>query len=173
MQTKNKKPSGSGAGKQVPTWSTRVLRNPYLSEGRGLGEGRAGAAAPCCLGAGVSTEVQCVEPAGRLGTSRGALLALFPQEGWMTVPGALAHSGKQVLTVEVRTRLLGIRLPCLPWAASSSPNPSLPKDPTQRLAQSGSLSLPDGWAEPEPAGVHPPRQRRGGGGRKGAFTTQS
>lgn len=35
---KNTKPSGSWAGKQVLTWNTRVLREPYLKEVRGLGK---------------------------------------------------------------------------------------------------------------------------------------
>ena len=35
---KNMKPRGSWAGKQVLTWSTSGLREPYLKEVRGLGK---------------------------------------------------------------------------------------------------------------------------------------
>lgn len=79
-RNENMKLFGSWAGKQVLTWSSRVLRKPYVREVRGW-QSRAGAASPCCSGVGVSTEVQRGEPAGRMGNGSGALLALFPQEG--------------------------------------------------------------------------------------------
>lgn len=52
--------------------------------------------------------------------------------------------------------LLGICLPCWPSAASSSSQPLPPQRANSKTGPVMKSHL-DGWAEPEPAGVHTPR----------------
>lgn len=118
----------SRAGKQVLTWSSRVLRKTYLKEVRGLGKAGLGWAGgfPLLLPAARELEYRgTVCGAGRWDERpQWGPPCPLPTRGWMNVLASLAQVLKQVPTAEMQTVCWESAYPLWPLAASSSLKPS-------------------------------------------------